>query len=79
MLETMKAMVQERGTCVLATASEGKPHCSLMTYVANDNCQEIYMVTQKNTKKYKNLMDNPHVSLLIDNRAQQAESGQGSA
>ena len=68
MLEKMKALVQAKDICVLATVSGGKPHCSLMAYVADDTCREIYMVTHKNTKKYKNLMKNPYVSLLIDSR-----------
>jgi nitroimidazol reductase NimA-like FMN-containing flavoprotein (pyridoxamine 5'-phosphate oxidase superfamily) len=39
-----------------------------MAYVTDENCTEIYMVTHKNTNKYKNLMENPAVSLLIDTR-----------
>lgn len=68
MLEKMKVLVQAKDTCVLATVSDDKPHCSLMAYVADDTCHEIYMVTHKNTKKYRNLMENPYVSLLIDSR-----------
>ena len=64
----MKVLVQAKDTCVLATVSDDKPHCSLMAYVADDTCHEIYMVTHKNTKKYRNLMENPYVSLLIDSR-----------
>jgi len=68
MLERMKALAKEKDICVLATASENQPHCSLMAYVTDDDCREIYMVTYKDTNKYKNLMKNPSVSLLIDTR-----------
>jgi nitroimidazol reductase NimA-like FMN-containing flavoprotein (pyridoxamine 5'-phosphate oxidase superfamily) len=68
MLEKMKALLQAKDICVLATVSGDKPHCSLMAYVADDTCHEIYMVTHKNTKKYRNLIKNPHISLLIDSR-----------
>ena len=68
MLEEMKRLVSERGICVLATVSEGKPHCSLMAYVSDAECREIYMVTHRDTKKYRNLVNNPLVSLLIDTR-----------
>lgn len=68
MLDTMKALVKEKDTCVLATVGQGCPHCSLMSYVADDDCSEIYMVTQKDSRKYRNLMENPLVSLLIDTR-----------
>ena len=70
----MKALAKQKDICVLATVSEGKPHCSLMAYATDDDCREIYMVTQKGTKKYKNLIENPSVSLLIDTREEQAAS-----
>lgn len=52
----------------MATAVNGAPHCSLMSYAANNECREIYMATLKDTKKYRNLVANPAVSLLIDTR-----------
>jgi nitroimidazol reductase NimA-like FMN-containing flavoprotein (pyridoxamine 5'-phosphate oxidase superfamily) len=67
-LEKMKLLVRDHDTCVLATVSEGRPHCSLMAYAPDDACGEIYMVTHRTTSKYKNLINNPHVSLLIDTR-----------
>ena len=68
MLEKMRQLVKDKDTCVLATVSQGKPHCSLMAYVCDDAGSEIYMVTQRETLKYKNLLKNPSVSLLIDTR-----------
>ena len=68
MLERMKALVKEKDICVLATVSAEKPYCSLMSYVADDDCREIYMVTQKQSRKYENMTRNPNVSLLIDTR-----------
>lgn len=68
MLEKMKELVRQKDTCVLATVGQGCPHCSLMAYVTDDDCGEIYMATQKDSRKYRNLMENPLVSLLIDTR-----------
>lgn len=68
MLERMKALVREKDICVLATVSGSKPHCSLMAYATDDNCLEFYLVTHRQTAKYRNLMENPSVSLLIDTR-----------
>ena len=73
MLEKMKDIVKGNDLCVLATVSEGKPHCSLMSYISDEESQEIYLISQKQTKKYVNLMENPTVSLLIDTR----EEGKG--
>ena len=69
MLATMKALVKEKDICVLATSSiDAVPHCSLMVYVCDEACRNIYMATNRSTKKFKNLQKNPAVSLLIDSR-----------
>ena len=71
MLEQMKDIVKANDLCVLATVSEGKPHCSLMSYISDEEGQEIYLISNKETKKYSNLMENPTVSLLIDTREEE--------
>lgn len=52
----------------MATVADGVPHCSLMSYAAEDDGHAIYMATLKDTKKYRNLIATPKVSLLIDTR-----------
>jgi len=71
MIEKMKDIVKANDLCVLATVSEGKPHCSLMSYVSDEEGREIYLISHKQTKKYFNLMENPTVSLLIDTREEE--------
>ena len=68
MLQEMKALAREKNSCVLATIVDRKPYCSLMAYVTNQACTEIYMVTHRQTQKFKNLVADPAVSLLIDTR-----------
>ena len=68
MLKKMKKLVRDKDVCVLATVTGNEPHCSLMSYVPDRECREIYMMTQKGTKKYRNLAANKTVSLLIDTR-----------
>ncbi len=68
MIEKMKDLLRKKESCVLATVSGGRPHCSLMSYVTDSECREIFMVTLSHTKKYQNLVENPWVSLLIDTR-----------
>jgi nitroimidazol reductase NimA-like FMN-containing flavoprotein (pyridoxamine 5'-phosphate oxidase superfamily) len=79
MLEEMKALVKEKDICVLATTSADKPHCSLMAYVTDEECREIYMVTHKQSRKYENLIKNPSVSLLIDTREEHLGSRRSDA
>lgn len=68
MLTEMKDLVRAHSACVLATSSENRPYCSLMAYAVNDDASEIYMATQRSTRKFANLTANPAVSLLIDTR-----------
>ena len=68
MLKKMKKIVKDKDICVLATVMDNVPHCSLMSYVPDRDCLEIYMMTRKGTKKYRNLAANKTVSLLIDTR-----------
>ena len=68
MLDRMKSLAREKNSCVLATITGRKPHCSLMAYVTNMDCTEIYMATHRQTRKFQNLSENPAVSLLIDTR-----------
>ncbi|MBW2603884.1 MAG: pyridoxamine 5'-phosphate oxidase family protein [Deltaproteobacteria bacterium] len=74
MLEKMKNFVRDKNICVLSTVSGNKPYCSLMAYITDATCEEIYMVTLKNTTKFNNLQNNPWVSLLIDSRKTQPRS-----
>ena len=74
MLEKMKELVRKKNICVLSTVSGNKPYCSLMAYITDATCEEIYMVTHKNTTKFNNLQKNPLVSLLIDSRETQPRS-----
>lgn len=74
MLEKMKNFIKNKNICVLSTVSDNKPYCSLMAYITDASCEEIYMVTHKNTTKFSNLQKNPSVSLLIDSRETQPRS-----
>lgn len=68
MLEQMKALAREKNICVLATVCGSRPYCSLMAYATDVECTEIYLATQRGTKKFRNLTANAAVSLLIDSR-----------
>lgn len=66
--ETMRKILTENDLCVLATVGDGDPHCSLMTYLPGENGTTIYLATDRNTTKYRNLQEHPGVSLLVDTR-----------
>ncbi len=76
MIERMKALVREKGFCVMATVSGEEPHCSLMSYAVDDDCRDVYMITDRQTKKYRNLTGNGTVSLLVDSREEDRGTGE---
>lgn len=68
MLKNIAALVQGQGYLVLATCAEGRPHASLMSYCPSPDGCEFWLATLTDTRKYANLMANPRVSLLLDDR-----------
>ena len=73
MIEKMKQILMNEKYCVLATAMDNRPHCSLMAYAVGEDCKRIYMVTHKDSDKYRNLQNNESVSLLVDTRGNKKE------
>ena len=55
---------------VLATSDEGRPYTSLIAYALTPDCRTVIFATKKATQKYRNLKEQPSVSILIDNRSQ---------
>jgi nitroimidazol reductase NimA-like FMN-containing flavoprotein (pyridoxamine 5'-phosphate oxidase superfamily) len=68
MLDHMKNLLKTGDMCVLATCAENRPHCSLMAYITDETGETVYMVTLKDSQKFRNVMDNPEVSFLVDTR-----------
>jgi len=48
-----------------------------MAYVTDQGSEWIYMVTQRDTRKFSNLLENPDVSLLVDNRCEGSTGKKG--
>lgn len=68
MLSDIQSLLKSRKHCVMATVNGDRPYCSLMAYTTDDPVTRLYMITQRNTRKFRNLNDNPRVSLLVDSR-----------
>lgn len=68
MIEKMRDILRKGSLCVLATSLDDRPHCSLMSYITDPGAETIYMATLGSSRKFANLMQNPHVSILIDTR-----------
>jgi nitroimidazol reductase NimA-like FMN-containing flavoprotein (pyridoxamine 5'-phosphate oxidase superfamily) len=53
---------------VLATVDADQPFCSLVAIAVNKAANELVFITDRNSHKYINLIQNPNVCLLIDDR-----------
>jgi uncharacterized pyridoxamine 5'-phosphate oxidase family protein len=54
---------------VLATESDGQPYTSMIAFALSPDKKGIVFITPQKTRKYKNILKNNHVSLLIDTRS----------
>ncbi len=54
--------------CVLCTCKDDVPDASLMLYICDEHCTKLHMLTLEQTTKYRNIISNGKVSLLIDTR-----------
>lgn len=71
-------LLQRQDMCVLATMSKEGPHCSLMAYITDEACRNIYMITHYDTQKYANMRAHSAVSLLVDTRLENMPHSRGS-
>jgi general stress protein 26 len=61
-------LIQSQEQCVLATLGPAGPHCSLMSHLAEAHAGVIYLITRADTAKFRNIVNDPRVSLLVDQR-----------
>lgn len=62
------ALLYSQRFAVLATQSGGQPYTSLMAFVVVDGLQAILVATSAATRKLANILAEPRVALLMDNR-----------
>jgi heme iron utilization protein len=66
----IRELCESQRSAVLATTQPGgQPYLSLMAFAATADVKQIVLVTERQTKKYANIMAESRVALLIDNRS----------
>jgi len=55
----------------LATADGGKPHNCLVAFAAADDIRNLLFTTSRDTSKYRNLIAESRVAILVDSRSNQ--------
>lgn len=72
----IKTLLSSQKFAVLSTQSEKQPYSNLVTFAACEGRPEVVFFTPRNTRKFQNLLVNPKVALLIDNRTNQSQDFQ---
>jgi nitroimidazol reductase NimA-like FMN-containing flavoprotein (pyridoxamine 5'-phosphate oxidase superfamily) len=66
--KTIRDLLTTQVQCVLSTIDEDTPNQHLMAFALEPSLTDVYIASERATKKVANLLRNPAVSLLWDNR-----------
>jgi nitroimidazol reductase NimA-like FMN-containing flavoprotein (pyridoxamine 5'-phosphate oxidase superfamily) len=68
---TLEDLLRSQKLAVLATHKAGQPYASLVAFASTEDLKQLIFATTRATRKYANLIEDPRVALLIDNRSNQ--------
>ena len=68
----LKNLFQRQMLGVLATHNMAGPYVSLVAFAVTDDLRHLVFITSRSTRKFTNMTTNGNVSMLIDNRSNQA-------
>ena len=71
--QEIAALFESQRLAVLSTHQDGQPYASLVAFDVSPGLGAIYLLTPDTTRKYKNLVANPRVSVLVNNSQNQAD------
>jgi nitroimidazol reductase NimA-like FMN-containing flavoprotein (pyridoxamine 5'-phosphate oxidase superfamily) len=72
-IDQLKEMLKTQKLATLATQEETTPYVSLMAFAFTEDLTCLLVATKRSTRKFSNMIQRPGVSLLIDNRLNQAD------
>jgi uncharacterized pyridoxamine 5'-phosphate oxidase family protein len=67
----LKELLTSQKFAALATQDSGKPHNCLVAFAATDDLKHLLFITSRKTGKYRNIMAESRVAILVDSRANQ--------
>jgi nitroimidazol reductase NimA-like FMN-containing flavoprotein (pyridoxamine 5'-phosphate oxidase superfamily) len=56
---------------VLSTSRSGQPYASLIAFYATEDLKRFYFVTPRSTRKFRNLSEEPRISILVNSSTNQ--------
>lgn len=66
--EKIQGLLSSQKLAVLATRRDGSPYSNLMAFAASSDLTRFYFVTNRSTRKFRNLSEDNRASLLVDDR-----------
>jgi uncharacterized pyridoxamine 5'-phosphate oxidase family protein len=69
--QILKEVIGTQYFAVLNSLGDGLPYSNLVSFAISEDLRSLVFVTDRNTRKYRNIQENNNVSLLIDNRTNQ--------
>lgn len=72
-LGRLRSLNRKQYHAVLATVSDNEPHASLIAYAITPDMKGLVFATPRETRKYRNIIKNKHVCLLLDTRSSTAQ------
>jgi uncharacterized pyridoxamine 5'-phosphate oxidase family protein len=67
----LKKIIGGQFFAVLNSVGGGQPYSNLVTFTITSDLKSLVFITDRNTRKYRNIQENNHISILIDNRTNQ--------
>lgn len=68
MRATLQKLFDTRLTAVLSTVANNEPYLCLVSYAVTEDLRQIVFSTKRDRKKYRDMVNNPRISLMIDDR-----------
>ncbi len=68
-INRLKEFFRTQKLTALATQEPGHPYLSLMAFAMTDDLNALIIATKRETRKYSNMVKEPGVAFLIDNRS----------
>lgn len=69
--QLLKEVIGTQYFAVLNTFGDSLPYSNLVAFAISDDFRTLVFITNRNTRKYKNIQENHNISFLIDNRTNQ--------
>ena len=68
----LKDLFRQQMLGVLATSGAAGPYVSLVAFAVTEDLRRLVFITSRSTRKFTNITASSNVSMLIDNRSNQA-------